>query len=125
MRMVIADDWSIVFYITKSGRNPVQEFLDTLDAKTNSRFIWSIRELHRRNVHARKPLVKHIEEKLWELREESMGNIHRIIYVFFTGRKIILLHGFQKKSRQTPRREIDIASSRLKDFIDRQGGEND
>lgn len=121
---IVDGDWGIVFYTTENSRNPVQEFLDSLDTKTNSRFIWSIRELCRRNVQAREPLVKHIEGKLWELRQESTGNIYRIMYIFFTGRKIILLHGFQKKSQQTPRREIEIASSRLKDFIERQGGEH-
>lgn len=121
---MVNDDWKIVFYITENGRNPVREFLDSLDTKTNSRFIWSIRELCRRNVQAREPLVRHIEGKLWELRQESKSNIYRIMYIFFTGRKIILLHGFQKKSPKTPRREIDIASSRLKDFTNRQGGEH-
>jgi len=34
----------------------------------------------------------------------------------------VLLHGFVKKTRKTPKREIDIAERRLKDFIIREGG---
>ncbi len=63
------------------------------------------------NVQAREPLARHIADCLWELREESSGNIYRVFYIFCTGRRIVLLHGFQKKSRKTPRREIAIGNS--------------
>ena len=53
-----------------------------------------------------------------ELREESQTNTYRVIHIFFTGRRIVLLHGFQKKSRRTPRGESDIARSRVQQFID-------
>jgi phage-related protein len=76
-----------------------------------------------RNVQAREPLVRHLEGRLWELREESQTNIYRLLYFFFTGRRIVFLHGFQKKTRKTPRREIELAERRLAHFIQRQGGE--
>jgi phage-related protein len=46
--------------------------------------------------------------------------------LFYTGRHIVLLHGFQKKTQKTPRREIEIAQQRMEDFIRRneqKGGE--
>lgn len=92
--------------------------------KTQMRFVWSIEQLRVRNVQARPPLVGHLEDKLWELREESSTNIYRVLYLFFSGRRIILLHGFQKKSQRTPRREIDTALARLKRLIEREGGSN-
>ena len=36
-----------------------------------------------------------------------------------TGRQIVLLHGFVKKTQKTPRGEIDIAIKRMNDFIGR------
>jgi phage-related protein len=42
---------------------------------------------------------------------------------FFTGRRIVFLHGFQKTTPKTPHREIAIAQRRLDHFIQRQGGE--
>ncbi len=93
-----------------------------LDPKTQGRFTWSLEQLRIRNVRAREPLVRHIEHKLWELREESSANIYRLLYVFITGRQIVVLHGFQKKTPRTPRGEIDIAITRLEDFL-RRGGE--
>jgi phage-related protein len=40
----------------------------------------------------------------------------RIIYTFVKGKRIVLLHGFIKKSQKTPREEIKIAQKYLGDF---------
>jgi phage-related protein len=91
-----------------------------LDLKTRARFRWSAEQLRVRNVRAREPLVRHLEGNLWELREESSTNIYRVIYVFFTGRPIVLLHGFQKKTQRTPRGELETARMRYEAFIQRE-----
>lgn len=115
---MVSDGWSIVFYVDGKGNEPVKEFLDSLDLKTKSRFDWSIEQLRIRNVTAKEPLVRHIEGKIWELREESGTNIYRLMYFFFTGKRIVFLHGFQKKSTKTPRKEIEIAKARLQVFLE-------
>jgi DNA repair photolyase len=69
-------DWSIVFYTTADGAEPVRAFLENLDPRTQIRFEWSIEQLRVRNVRATEPLVKHIEDKIWELRRASDGNIY-------------------------------------------------
>ncbi len=114
-------DWVIVFYVEASGRRPVQAFLEGLDARTQARFRAAIEQLRMRNVGATEPLVRHLEEKIWELRVESNTNIYRLLYFFYTGRRIVFLHGFRKKTQQTPRREIAVASARSQDFLQRRG----
>lgn len=94
-----------------------------LDAKTKGRLIWSIEQLRLRNIQAREPLARHLEGKLWELREESKTNIYRLVYAFLPGKRVLLLHGFEKKVQKTPRRELRLAERRLEDFIKRGGGE--
>lgn len=116
----MVDEWSVVFYVEESGSKPINEFLKVLDVKTQARFIDSIERLRQRNTQAREPLVRHLEGKLWELREESNTNIYRIIYFFFTGRRIVLLHGFAKKTQSTPRREIELAERRMRNFLQRE-----
>jgi len=64
--------------------------------------------------------VKHVADKIWELREESSTNIYRMMYFFYVGKKIVFLHGFQKKTPKTPKREIAIAIGRRDDFIQLQ-----
>ena len=72
-------------------------------------------------MQAREPLVRHLEGDLWELREESSTNIYRIVSFFFTGRRIIFVHGFQKKTQRTPRRELETAVRRHQEFLIRAG----
>ncbi len=74
-------------------------------------------------MQAREPLVRHLEGKMWELREESRTNIYRLLYFFYTGRRIVVVHGFQKKTQKTPRRETDVALQRLDRFIKREESE--
>ncbi|MEK7214448.1 MAG: type II toxin-antitoxin system RelE/ParE family toxin [Chloroflexota bacterium] len=116
-------DWKYEFYEEANGVVPVAEFLDTLDRKTLARFRWSLDQLRLQNVGARFPLVRHVDGDLWEPREESATNIYRIIYFFFSGRRIILLHGFQKKGQKLPPRELAVARSRFQRFIQREGGQ--
>jgi phage-related protein len=121
--MAQEQDWRVVFYVDTQGNELVREFLERLDPRTQARFAWSIEQLRLRNVQARPPLVRHLEGKLWELREESNTNIYRLFYVFSSGRQIVILYGFAKKSQKTPLREIETALRRLEDFTERQGGE--
>jgi phage-related protein len=119
--MAQQEEWSIVFYTDERGNEPVREFLRSLDLRAQARFTWSIEQLRLRNVQAREPLVRHIEGRIWELRRESTTNIYRLFYAFLSSRRILFLHGFRKKSQRTPRREIEMASRRLADFIARGG----
>lgn len=113
-------DWTLEFYADEWGRSPVEEFLDSLDEKTRARFGWSMEQLRVRNVQARAPLVRQLEGDLWELREESRTNIYRVIYFFYRRRRIIFLHGFQKKTQRTPRRELETAQRQCQDFLARE-----
>lgn len=49
----------------------------------------------------REPHVKHLEGKLWELRAKAPEGIARGIYVTITGRRVVILHVFMKKSQKT------------------------
>jgi len=110
------------FFLTAQGASPVEEFLRGVDAKTYNRFLWSIEQLRLRNVQAREPLAKHLEGKIWELRRESATNIYRLLYAVLSGRRILLLHGFQKKTQKTPRAELDTAQRRLAEALAEEGG---
>jgi phage-related protein len=114
-------EWTTEFYVEDDGASPVEEFLDSVDLKTRARFRWSMEQLRRRNIQAREPLVRHLDGDLWELREESGTSIYRIVYFFFTGRRIVFLHGFQKKTQKTPRQELEIARARYHTFLEREG----
>jgi phage-related protein len=60
------------------------------------------------------PHVKHIEGKIWELRAKAPEGIARGLYVTMTGRRVVVLHVFVKKSQKMPRSALDIARERMK-----------
>lgn len=58
------------------------------------------------------PHVKHLEGKLWEMRPDAKGVEGRALYVAVTGRRVVIVAAFLKKSRATPRRWLDLARER-------------
>jgi len=64
----------------------------------------------------REPHVKHLEGKLWELRAKASEGIARGIYVTVTGRRVVILHVFVKKSQKTPKAALEIARARMKEL---------
>lgn len=64
----------------------------------------------------REPYVKHVEGKLWEIRLKGADGIARCLYVTATGRRVVILRTFVKKTPKTPRREILLALDRMKEL---------
>jgi len=104
------------------GKEPVADFLDALPVEDQAKVLRLIDLLGDYGVLLKEPYTKHIRGKLRELRiSVRIGNI-RILYFAYTDRRLILLHGFLKKTSKTPTRDIEIAEKRLDDFISREGG---
>jgi len=64
---------------------------------------------------AGEPHVKHLTGPLWEMRLSSRDGIARAIYTTATGRRVVVLRVFVKKSQKTPNREIETARARAKE----------
>jgi len=63
----------------------------------------------------REPQVKHLEAKLWEIRLVGRDGIARALYVTATGKRIVVVRAFVKKTQKTPRAEIELALRRAKE----------
>jgi phage-related protein len=61
------------------------------------------------------PHAKHLQGPLWELRLQGRDGIARAIYVTRTGRRVVILRVFTKKTQKTPRSEIELALKRAKE----------
>ena len=66
------------------------------------------------------PHKEHLEENIYELRTKLASNIYRVMYFHFEGDEFIILHGFQKKTQKTPRREIERAKNYRDDYLRQQ-----
>lgn len=62
------------------------------------------------------PHIRPIENKLWEMRFSGRDGIGRAIYIAQNGRELLVLHAFIKKSQKTPRKNINIALSRIGNY---------
>jgi phage-related protein len=115
-------DWTIEYYVTLEGKCPLQEFINSLSAEGQAKYIFITRLLKEYGIHVKEPYVKQItgHKKLYELRIKDPSGMSRILYFAHTGRKFVLLHGFIKKTDKTPAKEIDIAEQRMKDYLSRE-----
>ena len=110
----------IKFYETSSGRCPVRDFLDDLkesDPEDFASVLAGLAKLRNREYH-RPPLSKSLGDDLFELRHVGKLNT-RLLYFFTKGRRIILLHGFRKKTRALPLHERQVALKRKRDWLKR------
>lgn len=110
--------WTVEFFTSATGRSPVREYIDQLDAREARTLVNALHLLQEHSLGLGLPHVRPIEQKLWELRIRA-GRQHRVLYVAARGRRFVLLHAFGKKTQQTPRREIDVALHRLGEYQER------
>jgi phage-related protein len=59
--------------------------------------------------------ARRVEGKLWELRLTGRDGIARVLYVTATGRRVVVVRAFVKKTQKTPRAEIDLALRRARE----------
>src|SRR5580658_5743403 len=100
----------VLFFRTDQGNEPVREWLLSLtrderkiigDDVLKVQYCWPIG----------KPLVGSLENGLWEVRSRLGSRIARVIFCV-DGQTMVLLHGFVKKTRKTPKHELDLALKR-------------
>jgi phage-related protein len=60
--------------------------------------------------------VKHLEDKLWELRIRGKDGISRAIYVTATQQRVVIVRVFIKKTQKTPKHELELARQRAKEI---------
>lgn len=58
------------------------------------------------------PLVRKLSGKVWEVRTQLPTRIARVLFTVKDG-KMILLHGFIKKTQATPQDALHLAESRI------------
>ncbi len=63
------------------------------------------------------PHVRHLSGPLWEMRMSGRAGISRALCVTTReDRRVVVVRAFVKKTRKTPRREIDLALQRAKEL---------
>jgi phage-related protein len=111
-----APEIPVRFYRTEAGNEPVLEWLRGLQREERRmigldlmrvQFGWPIGM----------PLVRSLKDGLWELRSRLPSQrIARLILCFHQG-KLVVLHGFIKKTQKTPLDDLELAKRRMREVV--------
>lgn len=105
----------VVFWRSAGAREPVREWLRDLP-QDDRRVIGFDLRLVQFGWPVGMPLCRSLGDGLWELRSGLPSHrIGRVLFAFHGGR-LVLLHGFIKKTQKTPQDAINIAEKRLKEL---------
>jgi len=112
----------IVFYRDINGRNPIEEFLDSLAPKDAQKVTWTLQLLEEFDVLPSTYFKKLVNtNEIWEVRARTGKNAYRLLCFFYNNELVVLTNGFRKKTQKTPRNEISLAETRKTDWLRRNG----
>lgn len=107
------------FFISKSGNNPVRDWIMDLSEKDKKTVGAAIQKVEF-GWPIGMPYCRPLGDSLREVRANiSDGRIARIIF-FILNDEMILLHGFVKKTQTTPKQDLDLAKDRKKEVLDNE-----
>lgn len=104
-----------VFYCTENGTEPVRDWIKEFSADDRKKIGITIATVEY-GWPVGMPVCRAIKSHkgLWEVRcSISNGRTARVLFCIWD-EKMVLLHGFVKKSQKTPARDLDLAKSRKK-----------
>lgn len=64
------------------------------------------------------PHTRPMGRGLFELRLQASEGISRVFYCVASGRRVVMLHLFIKKTQRTPGRELEVARKRMRQLLD-------
>ena len=111
--------FEVEFYTKVNGEKPAKDFILSLDVKMRAKVLGIINVLEEKGNQLREPYSKHLDDGIFEIRGKVGTDITRVLYFFYYGKKIIITNGFIKKAQETPRKEIKLAKSYRKDYLER------
>ena len=108
----------IKFYLTNSGRSPVEEFLAGVSQELRQDFFDAVKLLAQ-GKNLTLPLSRNlpsIHSGLHELRlKDKFGQV-RIFYFIKRQDGIYMLHAFKKKTQELPQKEIALILKRIREI---------
>ncbi len=95
----------------------VEAELQALPLDMRAKFLRIVELIESKGLdRVREPYVRHIEGKLWEMRMTGRDGISRALYVAASGRRVVVVRVFVKKTQKTPAGEIRLALERAENL---------
>ena len=95
------------------------DFFETLKPEVKKKFNWTLQLIATPDRIPEK-YFNHLTGStgLYEIRVEVGSDIYRVFCFFDKGQLIVLVNGFQKKTKKTPKNEPDLAERLKKQYLD-------
>ncbi len=107
------------FYQTETGNEPVREWLKQLEALERKIVGVDIKTVEY-GWPIGMPTCRPMGKGLYEVRSNlPWGKIARVLFCIYE-EKMILLHGFIKKTQKTPAQDLDLALKRKRTLEERK-----
>ena len=109
-------------FVELDSEAPFLKFIESLDAKEIAKVFASIDkfiELKNSNLPIKENLSKYLDNGIFEIRVSLPNKIIRNLYYYVSGQRVIITHGFIKKSQKTPKNEITKAENLRKKYNQR------
>jgi len=105
--------WEIIYY-----NEAVRLWVDSLPVGIRAYYARITEAMRKYGPNLGMPYTRAMGDELFEIRAKGKEGVARIFYCTVLRSKIIILHGFVKKTDKTPRRELTTARRRLREVQD-------
>jgi phage-related protein len=103
------------FYRTEAGGEPVREWLKSLPSREDRKRIGEDIKTVEFGWPVGMPVCRSVGGGIYEVRSDLAQNrIARVLFYFDKNGRMVLLHGFIKKTRKTPDEDLDLAQRNKK-----------
>jgi phage-related protein len=106
----------VFFFRTPSGNEPVREFLQSIE-KEDRQVIGFDLQTVQDGFPIGMPVCRPIGGGLYEVRSTLRSRKEARIVFFVAEQSLVVVHGFIKKTRTTPKGDIDLAKERKSEFL--------
>jgi phage-related protein len=104
-------NYQLLFFNAK-----VQASIDAWPSGISASFVRIAEQIVISGPNLGMPYTRPFGDGLFEIRAKGAEGIGRAFFCCIVDRRVIILHGFIKKTQTTPSKELEIARKRLKEI---------
>lgn len=101
--------WNVEFY---AG---VEDDILKMPPKILARMLKLLEMIEKHGANLGSPHTESMGNGLFEVRAKAKEGIGRSIFCYMQGKNILVLHAFIKKSQKTPKKDLALATDRMKE----------
>jgi phage-related protein len=105
-------NWKVTFYNTKVESETLE-----FPSEILANFLHIAEMMETLGPNLGRPYVGSLGSGLYEIRAKGKEGIGRSLYCTVTGKEVVILNSFIKKTKKTPKKKLDLARKRMKEVL--------